>query len=307
MLLGVDISRRAEAINAILEHNRITFTSNGDNQGSIDYLSEKLLEYPNSFELLNALAGSVYSKYFQSGEAFDAELKRQKAEEITEICERGIRCCDNDSGTFRFKQLMVYAHIFLGNTAKAQEIACSLPYMHTTRDMLYPRTLEGKEAIEAWQSLLLNLMWASSLVIGKIKSCGNYSIAEKIKIMVFKEKLIKLITDDDPGVYNDLLLDNSLLLSNAYVKAGNNEAALDEIEKAIEYANAYDVSSDSGSFKPCWLSELKHSTAYTIKHNSKNHYDTLIDFLNEKSYYEKFKENKRFSDMVSMIKKQNKN
>ena len=90
MLLGVDITRRTEEIKEILEYDRIHFTSKGDNQGSIDHLSGKLKEYPNSPELLDALAGSMYSKYFQSGEAFDLELKRQKAEEITEICERGV-------------------------------------------------------------------------------------------------------------------------------------------------------------------------------------------------------------------------
>jgi len=300
-LLGVDISRRTEAINAILEYNRTAFTSNGDNQGSIDYLSEKLKEYPNSSELLNAIAGSVYSKYFQSGETFDEKLKIRKAEEITEICERGIKCVDNDSGTFQFKQLLVYAHIFLGNKAKAQEIACSLPYMHTTRDMLYPRTLEGKEALEAWQNLLINLMWASSFVIGKIKSSGNYSAAEKTEILVFREKLIKLITGDDPGAYNDLLFDNSLLLSNEYAKAENNEAALDELEKAIKYAEDYDISSDSGRFRPCWLSELQHSTAYSTKHNSKTYCDKLKDFLNKKSYYEKFKDNRRFNSVIDEI------
>ena len=42
MLLGVDISRREEAINAILEHNRITFTSNGDNQGCRLYFSNDI-------------------------------------------------------------------------------------------------------------------------------------------------------------------------------------------------------------------------------------------------------------------------
>ena len=304
MLLGVDITRRTEEIKEILEYDRIHFTSKGDNQGSIDHLSGKLKEYPNSPELLDALAASLYSMYFQSGDAFDSELKKQKAEEIIEICNRGIKCSNENSSIVYFKQLLVYTHIFLGNKTKAQEIAFSLPYIHTTRDMLYPRTLDGKEALEAWQGLLLNLMGAASFVIGKIKSSGDYSTSEKIEILNFREKLIKLIIGDEPGIYNGLLFDNSLFLSDEYVKSGNNEAALDELEKAVIYADAYDTSSDSGKFTPCWLSESEHSTIYTIKHNSKTHYEKLMDHIREKSYSEKFNESKRFNNIVSKIQKQ---
>lgn len=301
-LLGVDISRRTEEIKDILEYNHTNYTSKGDNQGSIEYLTVKSREYPNSPELLHALAASLYSLYFQSGEVFTDELKKQKAEEIIEICEKGIGYSGKDSGAVHFKQLLVYTNIFLGNKAKAQEIACSLPYIHTTRDMLYPRTLDGKQALEAWQTLLLNLMGVSSFVIGKIKNCGDYSTDRKIEILSFREKLIKLITGDDPGIYNDLLFENSLFLSNAYLKSENKENALAELEKAIGYADAYRASSDSGKYRPCWLSEINRSTFFTIKHNSRTHYETLNEFVSEKSYSEHFKDNERFDSILSKLK-----
>lgn len=303
VLLGVDITRKAEEIKSILEYNREQFTSKGMNQQSIDYLSGKLNEYPNSPEIMDALAASLYSLYFQSGESFDEHEKRQKAEEITELCQKGIRCSGQDFNPCYFKQLLVYLYTYLSNRTKAQEIASSLPHIPTTCDMLYPRTLEGKEALREWQALLLNLMWATSNVISRIRKCGNYSPDQQIDILHFNEKLVRLVTDDDPLHYLDLLFCNALPLSKAHMNAGNGDMALEEIEKAIVYAESYDKISYDSRYKPCWLSEIDNRKTYSIKHNEKSYYETLMDHLTANQYFERFQGNERFSQIVAAIRK----
>lgn len=302
-LLGVDITRKKEEIDTILEYNREHFTSKGMNQQSIDYLSGKLNEYPNSPEIMDALAASLYSLYFQSGELFDEHEKRKKAEEIIELCQRGIRFSCQDFNPCYFKQLLVYLYTYLGNRTKAQEIASSLPHIPTTCDMLYPRTLEGKEALRAWQALLLNLMWATSNVISRIRKCGNYSPDQQIDILHFKEKLVRLVTDDEPLHYLDLLFCNALSISKAHICAGNDDIALEEIEKAIGYAESYDAISFDSRYKPCWLSEIDNHKTYSIKHNEKTYYETLMDHLTVNQYFERYQGNEKFSLIVAAIRK----
>ena len=300
-LLGVDITRRKDEINAILEYDRVNYTSEGNNRGSIDYLSGKLKQYPNSPELFNALAASMYSLYFQSGEIDDDELKKEKAEEIIELCDRGIEYSGKDYTGDHFKQFLVYLHTFLGNKEKAREIACSLPHMHTTRDMLYPRTLEGKEALKAWQELLINIIWSLSFVMGKIKSNGNYAVDEKIEIMNFREQLIRLMAGNESNLFSDLLFDNCLFLSSAYLSVNDYEKSINELEKAVKYADAENKNATT-QIKPCWFSEIDTTKTYTVKHNSKERREILTKYFYDKKYITAFKDNQRFERLMEKLK-----
>lgn len=302
MLLGVDITRRKEKIDNIIKHNMLNFCVNGDMYGSIKYLSEKLKEYPNSPELISALAGSEYGLYFQSGMKLTKDEKALKAQEIISLCERGIRYTENDGNTNYFKQLMVYLHTKLGNIEKAQEIADSMPIIPQTRDMLYPRTLKGTEAAKAYQDVLLNLMWLAAISLDNIRWNGEYTPDEKIEIMLLEEKLIKLIVGSKPNFYNDKLFDNSMPLSKAYLMKNDKESALNELEKALGYAEAYEMRPEINKYEPCWLSEAEDRREYTSKHSTKTHYDELMDFISEADYFKEFNGNEKFEEIHSKLK-----
>ncbi|MBQ9383487.1 MAG: helix-turn-helix transcriptional regulator [Ruminiclostridium sp.] len=300
-LLGVDITRRKDEIGAILEYNRLNFTSAGNDRGAIDYLTGKLRQYPNSPELFDALAASMYSLYFQSGDIDDDVLKREKAKEIIGICERGTECSGKEHTGDNFKQLSVYLYTFLGNREKARETACSLPHIHTTRDMLYPRTLEGREALEAWQELLINLIWTLSFVIGKIKSCVEHTAEEKIKIMRLRERLILLVRDNSTGFFGDLLSDNSLFLSSAYLAANDKDKALEELEKAVGYAYE-DPENAAGKDNPLWFSEIDRSKASAVKHTPGTNLETLLDFLERKNYDAAFEGSEAYMKLINKLR-----
>lgn len=300
-LLGVDITRRKEEIEKIVEHNRLNFQVSGDMRGSIEYLTGKLKEYPNSPELISALAGSEYSLYFLSGEEFEKEEKTRKAEEIIALCERGIKCMESGGNTSYFKQLMVYLHTFLGNIESAQAIAKSMPGIPSTCEMLYPRTLKGKEAVKEYQYNLLDLMWYAALMLNEIRWNGEYTLDEKIEIMQMEENLIKLIVGGKPNFYNDMLFDNSIPLSRAYLMKGDMESALAELEKTLGYAEAYETRLDVNRYEPCWLSKAKDRIEYTSKHSTKTKYDELMDFLNEADYFEAFEGNAKFEKTLARL------
>lgn len=301
-LLGVDITRRKEEIAKVCEYNSLNFMVGGDMRGSIEYLTGKLKEYPNAPELIAALAGSEYGLYFQSGEEFEKEEKTRKAEEIINLCERGIKCTESGGNTSYFKQLTVYLHTFLGNIERAQEIANSMPDIPQTRAMLYPRTLKGKEAAEKNQYNLLFLMMYAAQAIDDIQCNGEYTLDERIEMLSMKEKLIKLVVGNKPNFYNDTLFYNSMLLSRAYLTKGDKAAALDELEKALGYAEAYEERPDVNKYEPCWLSEAEDSREFTSKHSTKTQYDELMDLLTEANLFEEFGGNAKFEEILARLK-----
>ncbi|MCH5192732.1 MAG: helix-turn-helix transcriptional regulator [Oscillospiraceae bacterium] len=302
MLLGVDITRRKEKIDEFIEYNRLNFNVIGDMHGSINYLSGKLKEYPNAPDLIAALAESEYSLYFQSGMELAEDEKKLKAKEIILLCERGIKCTGRDGNTNYFKQLMVYLHSYLGNIEMAQKIAVSMPSIPQTCDMLYPRTLKGKDALKEYQNLLLNLMWLATIAINGIRCNGEYTLDEKIEIMMLKEKLIKLIVGDKLNFYNNVLFYNSMPLSKAYLKKNDKQSALSELEKTLGYAEGYETRPDTNKYEPCWLSETEDHREYTNKHSTKTNYDELMDFLIKSDYFEIFKGNTKFEEIHSKLK-----
>lgn len=303
VLLGVDITRRKEEIEKMIEYNRLNFSVGGDMHGSIEYLTGKLKDYPDSSELIAALAGSKYSLYFQSGMELTEDEKTLKAQEIISLCERGIKCTDINGDTSYFKQLMVYLHTYLKNIEKAQEIAKSMPSIPQTYDMLYPRTLKGKEAATEYQYDLLNLMWYSAGMLNGVLWNGEYTLDEKIEIMLLEEKLIKLIVGGKPNFYNDTLFYNSMQLSHTYLMNGDKERALAEFEKTVGYAEAYETRPNVNSYEPCWLSEAEDRIEYTRKHSTKTHYDELMDFIGEADYFEEFKGSAKFEEIYSKLKR----
>lgn len=97
-LLGVDIYKRNEAIGSILEYDQKTFGPVGDMEGSIEYLTEKLREYPTSHELIRGLVGSLYSKYFQSSEEFSEETKSRRLGRYLSYATRASNMRERTSG-----------------------------------------------------------------------------------------------------------------------------------------------------------------------------------------------------------------
>ena len=92
-------------------------------------------------------------------------------------------------------------------------------------------------------------------------------------------------------------------ISKTHICAGNDDIALEEIEKALGYAESYDAISFDSRYKPCWLSEIDNHKTYSIKHNEKSYYETLMDHLTVNQYFERYQGNEKFSLIVAAIRK----
>ena len=302
-LLGVDIYKRNDAIGSILEYDQKTFGPVGDMEGSIEYLTEKLREYPTSHELIRGLVGSLYSKYFQSSEEFSEETKKQKAAEILELCDKGVKYAGKDIWAIGgFYQIMVYLNVWLGNIEKAQELARSMPDTPCSRQMLFSRTLKGKEATEEHQFLLLQLMWYASHEISYICRDEDYSLEEKVSMYEMGEKLISMIVGEEPIFYNDTLSMMCRPLMWVYKELGQTDKALDALERCISYADGYENRPSVGRYTPCWLNLATDEREYTSKHDTKSAYDDVMDDLENGGFFETFKGNERFERLVEKLK-----
>ena len=302
-LLGVDIYKRNESINSILDYNQTHFGAVGDMDGSIEYLTEKLREYPTSHELIRELVGSIYSKYFQSGQEFDEENKKQKAAEILELCDKGVRYAGkNISAIGGFYQIMVYLNSYLGNIEKSQELAQSMPPIPCSGQMLYSRTLKGKDATEQHQYLLLNMMWFACHEIKRICADEDYTLEEKASIYEMGEKLINLIVGDEPVFYNDTLSEMCHPLMWVYKELGQADKALDAFERCIGYAEGFENRPAVGRYKPCWLNLATDEREYTTKHDTKSAYEECMDTIERSGFFEAFKGNERFERLMEKLK-----
>ena len=302
-LLGVDIYKRKEAINSILKHNAANFSMIGDMDGSIQYLTEKIKEYPNSHELIDALITSLYSKYFQGGLEIEESEKRRKAEEILALCDKGLKYAGKDfSAIGGFYQTMVYLNTYLGNIEKAQELANSMPAIPCSGPMLYSRTLKGKDATESHQYLLLQLMWYACHEIKRISRDEDYTLEEKASMYEMGEKLIHLIVGDDPVFYNDTLNEMCLPLMWVCKELGQTEKVLDVLERGIGYAEGFENRPDVGRYTPCWLNLATDEKECTSKHSMTSAYEDYMDELERGGFFEAYKGNERFERLVDKLK-----
>ena len=302
-LLGVDIYKRNEAIGSMLEYDRKTFGPVGDMEGSIKYLTEKLREFSTSHELIRGLVGSLYSKYFQSSEEFSEETKKQKAAEILELCDKGVKYSGRDIWAIGgFYQIMVYLNTYLGNIEKAQELARSMPDTPCSRQMLFSRTLKGKEATEEHQYLLLNLMWFSCHEISSICRDEDYSLEEKASMYEMGEKLIHMIVGEEPIFYNNTLSMMCRPLMWVHKELGQTEKALDAFERCIGYAEGYENRPAVGRYKPCWLNLTTDEREYTSKHDTKSAYEDLMGDLRNGGFFEAFEGDGRFEELVGVLR-----
>ena len=120
--------------------------------------------------------------------------------------------------------------------------------------------------------------------------------------MNFREQLIRLMAGNESDLFSDLLFDNCLFLSSAYLSVNDYEKSINELEKAVKYADAENKNATTQS-KPCWFSEIDETKTYTVKHNSKERRETLTKYFYDKKYITAFKDNERFERLMEKLKK----
>lgn len=296
-LLGVDTAHKQREIDKAIEIDN-KLRNEGKTRESVDFLREKVREFPSNPELLHRLACSLFSLYHQSGEKFSEEETRAMAEEAAELCKRALKYNSDQPFMSRCKQTLILNYVQLGERERAAEIADTLSSLWCSREMVYPVTLTGKEALKEYQENLTFLIDAVIITMGRIKGCENYNDEQLIELAEVRERLILLLAGDDPCWLNERLFNMAMIQAKIQVRENSDKLA-DTLQRLIKYARNYEERRTGGKYKVFWLSECIDRIGSATKHSPDSLYDTLRNFIDKNGINEKFKGDK---DVEAVIK-----
>ena len=303
-LLGVDIQRKEEEIANILQCVQ-KFGEQGDQEGAAKYLREQLKTYPNEPALLSRLASALQDVYFYQGKADTEAMKKEKSAEIIALCERALKYYKPTEDNSFPKQLLIFQYLYSNDKEKAKEIIASLPYVTCTKEMFEADLLEGKEALQKRQSVLLNsFTQMMHALLWKICRDDSYTYAQKIEILKADDALIQLITCGKPNAFHAALSVNAVTQAMCYLKLGDKERALDLLEAAYDHADSFETRPDGEKYAPCWLSELEDKREFIHKTAPDSAYDSVYRILTapESDFCEVFEGNARFERLMDKFK-----
>ena len=276
-LLGIDVNAKQARIEEVIKRDS-DLRKHGKTEESVTFLREKSKEYPNEPEILHRLACSLYSRYHQSGKPFSEDEKSQAAKEAISLCNRAVKYSDDLPFICQCKQTMILNYSVLKEYEMARDIALSLPSFWCSREMIYPKTFFGEEGLRENQNFLLQLIAAADIVMGRIKSCDNYTDTQKIELSEVREKLILMLAGENPLFLNEQLFNLAMQRAKIYLSKGDKEKLREEIEKLIKYAKNYNERKEGGEYGVFWLSLCKDGLGGT-KHTDQSPCDKLKKFI----------------------------
>lgn len=298
-LLGIDTAHKQREIHMAVERDK-SLRSEGKTRESIDFLSEKVKEFPSEPEILHRLACSLFSLYHQSGESFSEEEKRTMAEKSAELCKRALKYSRDESFASRCKQTLILNYVELGERKRAEEIADTLSSLWCSREMVYPETLTGKEALKEYQENLTFLIDAIIITMGRIKGCENYSDEQLTELAEVRERLILLLAGDDPLWLNERLFNMVMIQAKIQLRE-NSEKFPDTLQRLMKYARNYETRTEGGKYKVFWLSECADKLGGGTKHSDKSLFDILMEFIDENKVGERFKGDERIKAVLKEL------
>ncbi|MCM1054089.1 MAG: helix-turn-helix domain-containing protein [Bacteroides sp.] len=298
-LLGVDtVHKQRETDKAIEIDTKLR--NEGKTRESVDFLREKVKEFPSNPEILHRLACSLFSLYHQRGDKFSEEESRAMAEESVELCKRALKYNSDQPFVSCCKQTLVLNYVELGERERAAEIADTLSSLWCSREMVYPTTLTGKEALKEYQENLTLLIDAIVITMGRIKGCENYTDEQLIELAEVREKLILLLAGDNPCRLNERLFNMAMIQAKIQARKNSDKLA-DTLQRLIKYSRNYEERQAGGKYKVFWLSECTDRLGSAAKHSPDSLYDTLRNFIDKNGIKERFMGDKKVEAVIREI------
>lgn len=299
-LLGVDTAHKQRAIETVIETDT-KLRSEGKTKKSVDYLREKVREFPSDPEILHRLACSLFSLYHQSGAEFSREEKKEMAAEAAELCRRALKYSTDPPFVGRCKQTLIMNYVELGERERAREIADSLSPIWCSREMIYPLTLTGKEALREYQENLTLLIDAVIITIGRIKGCESYSDEQLLELASVREGLILMLAGENPCWLNERLFNMAMIEAKIYARREEWEKLPEVLERLLKYTRGYEERQAGGRYKVFWLSECEDKTGAGVKHSPESLYEALRGFIERNGLKDKLRGEEKSERVIKEI------
>ena len=241
-LLGVNKQKTCEKINEYLNRGAECYNKKDTASGTA-ILREALSEFPNSDELMLALAKTLFlqSRLEETNDGSAAA----GGGEIISLCKRILSYSLNDN--IRAKTSDLLAGHYLYNTkdfCKAKEIADTIPRFDYGRAFIAAECLSGdNEKQTAFQEMIMNHAYVVSGAIRcYVESTCNLSAEMKINLLQRCNKMFEILFDAE---YNyDILFVINLTLAEIHMKLDEHETAMDLLLRCEKFAVNWDKIKD---------------------------------------------------------------
>ncbi len=229
-----------------------------DLAAALDILREAYAEIPSSFVIQLELA-KVLSEINAQGKP-----KKNELVEAISLCNHILDDCTDDELRDETKKTLcdIYSHQ-LGNDKMALDIADRLHGMSYSKEIVKATVLTGDIAFCQAQKNIMYFadnMWWHIYNIACVPdiSENNYTLEQKITIMKKGIELFSVVFDGDYLYYHDRLANSYRQLAMLYLMGGDNESAIDCIEKMAKHAISYDTRPDGVNYSSLLLNKIEH-------------------------------------------------
>ncbi|MBO5939306.1 MAG: helix-turn-helix transcriptional regulator [Clostridia bacterium] len=233
-LLGIDLTKKQEAINAICEEASKYF-NRGYLEEARKILEDGLAQYPENLDIMYDLM------YVAWGQCNSSNNKKYIDDAIT-WGEKILEKSTNDAQRHGAIQILCYSYHDAGRLEEAVKMAESMPYISISQECLLSSVLSGSREYDAKQSEVYNLLQFLSGRLCCMQTqldSGEWAYTAE-ECAILRDKQIALLhlffENGDFGFYHTHLCDTHREQATYYAKQGEEENALKHLSLAAEHA-----------------------------------------------------------------------
>ena len=311
VLLGIDVGTMDAQIEEIYNQVRELFCT-GHRQEGIALCREGLKKFPDAYLLMEELAFNLsYSK------------DRAVQEESIALFERILANGTEDSAKNFAIGNLCQLYMAVGNPERAKELAETIPVPIYTQAECRRMTLRGAEWADDMRNQIRidfdKFIWHLYGLINSFK--GEHPIFTDVERLALWQKVIGLVElfyeDGDYSFDEQLLINARFWCAKLYIRMGEMDRALDELESMLKHIEKYDKYSDGllGNHvvlpRDKWPTSLlvrprdENDNWLTMTNSSSSTENAAMDYLRQlsDSAFDAIRSHLRFEGIVEQLKK----
>ncbi len=311
VLLGIDVNAMDAQIEEIYNQVRELYCT-GHRQEGIALCREGLKKFPDAYLLMEELAFNLsYSK--------DRAIQEESIALFERILANGV---EDSTKNFAIGNLC-HLYMAVGNPERAKELAETIPVPIYTQAECRRMTLRGAEWADDMRNQVRvdfdKFIWHLYGLINSFK--GEHPIFTDSERLALWQKVIafvELFYEDGDYAFDEQILINAHFWSaKLYIRMGDTDTALDELESMLKHIEKYDKYSDGllGSHvvlpRDKWPTSLlvrprdEKDNRLTMTNSSASTENAAMDYLRQLSNnaFDAVRNHLRFEAIVEQLKK----
>ncbi len=279
-LLGTDTAKNAEKIRSLLcEDDKLNH--DGRLNESIELLRNGLCSFPTDAEVTYRLALALKNK--ANSLKNEQEEREKLVKESMALCERVIEL--NASGlTFAAKELLCMCHSALGDYKTAVRIAEGMPSIWTSREVILPKVHAKHDAYIQYGQNLITLCDLVIITLTHLARGKDTTPEQKIELLQKAVMTAEMLIGKDCKFRNMRISVCYRRIAREYCVLKNKDAALENLEKSLYYAKAFEERPERSYYNVFWLAEVEDVKADGKKQWRESEYRRLLNDLADTAF-----------------------